>query len=190
MSLILKKIYRIFLVSICILMPFLASAQKMEKTQIDKFTNDTSYFTTTEKIAGGNGAFSSSNEDIKAYASKSKGEIYLHLVVELSATAYHRFAVSSGNAVIIKLADNSIVNLNAVNNVQAEREGGGTLITGRMCWVGDVSTHIDKTNVAKMLSLAVVAIRVQTDANNLDFDIKSKDAATLTKMFQLIVAAN
>src|ERR1700748_2675093 len=107
-----KKSVRSLFAVIVFAMPFAAAAQKMEKPVIDKFTNDTTLFTTTEKISGGNGAFSSSNEDIKAYVSKLKGAVYLHIVVELSATYYHWFQVSNGNTVILKLADNSIISLN------------------------------------------------------------------------------
>jgi hypothetical protein len=183
------KLITTFLICAVLIIPGLAKAQKMEKPQVDKFTNDTTYFTSTEKIAGGNGAFSTSNEDIKVYLSRVKGSVYLHFIVELSVTYYHQFQVSSGNNVILKLADNSIINLKNIASVQARREGGGTLATGRMCWIADIYSQPDQADAAKILSSAVAAIRVQTDEGNLDLDIKPKNAETLQKMFQLILAA-
>jgi hypothetical protein len=177
-----------FLLS-ALLLPFIVFAQKLDKPRIDKITNDTTFFTTTEKVAGGNGAFSLSNEDIQVYVSKSKGDIGLHVIVGLNVSNYKRFHASRGNVVIVKLVDNSIINLTNIDDVTAERKGGGTLATGRMCWTGELSTHVDKVDINKILSSVVTVIRVQTDEGNLDFDIKSKGSDIIKKSFTLILTA-
>lgn len=174
-----------FLIS-ALLLPFIVFAQKMDKPRIDKITNDTTFFTTTEKVAGGNGAFSLSNEDIQVYASKLKGDIFLHTIVGLNVSFYKRFHAASGNVVIIKLADNSIINLPNIADVIAERKGGGTLATGRMCWTGELSMHASKDDIDKILSSVVTVIRVQTDEGNLDFDIKPKGSDIIKKSLTLI----
>src|SRR6202012_2637619 len=92
------------------ILPATVFAQKMDKPQIDKFTNDTTFFTTAEKIASNKGALSSYAEDIESYMSSKNGVILLHLKIELTTEDHHRFEISPGNSISFKLADNSIIN--------------------------------------------------------------------------------
>jgi hypothetical protein len=57
------------------------------------------------------------------------------------------------------------------------------------CWSADISFSVIKEDIQKIIASPVASIRIQTDAQNYDFDIKPKEAAAFTKMFQLILAA-
>lgn len=187
MSTSIKKIVRRF-IGICLLAaPFIVQAQKMDKPQIDKITNDTTFFTTTEKVAGNKGSLSSSAEDIEAYLSYKNGIINLHLKVELTTMDHNFFRVSSGNKVLIKLADNTVVTLSNIADEHAVREGVGPRITGRLCWTADVACNLGKEDISRMSSSVIKVIRVEADGQNLDFDVKQKGSDIITNMFLLIL---
>jgi hypothetical protein len=171
------------------ILPATVFAQKMDKPQIDKFTNDTTFFTTTEKIASNKGALSSYAEDIESYMSSKNGAILLHLKIELTTEDHHRFEISPGNSISFKLADNSIINFSNISYVLAKRESVGPRITGRLCWTGEVTVNVVKGDIAKITSSAATVIRVQTNQGNVDFDVKSKYSDVIKKAFVLILAA-
>ena len=186
----LKIITRSGFVAVMLLMSFAALAQKMDKPQIDKFTHDTAFFTTTEKIAGNKGSLSSSAENIEAYTSNKNGVINLHLKIELTTFDHNRFQVTSGNKVLIKLADNTLVTLTNIADVASMREGIGARVTGRECWTAVVALNTVKDDMARIWQSDITAIRIEADGQNFDFDIKTKDSKVIQKMFSLILAAN
>jgi hypothetical protein len=184
-----KTIMKTLSILFILIMPIIASAQKMAKPQIDKSTNDTTFFTTTEKIARNKGALSPYAEDIESYMSTKKGVMILHLKIELTTEDHHRFEVSPGNPVWFKLADNSIINFSNISYVQASREGVGPRITGRLCWTAEVAVNVVKGDISKISSSAVKVISVQTNQKNIDFDVKEKYNDVIKKAFVLILAA-
>ena len=180
---------KISLLSSILLFPFMALAQKMDKPQIDKFTNDTTYFTTTEKIVGNKGSLASSAENIEAYLSNNKGDIKLHLKVELTVFDHGFFRISQGNNVLVKLSDNTIITLSNIAAVESKREGIGPRITGRLCWTAEVACALSPDVISKISSSTITTIRVEADGQNLDFDVKGKDSGIIKKMIGLIEAS-
>jgi hypothetical protein len=167
----------------------MASAQKMDKPQIDKFTNDTTFFTTTERIAGNKGSLSSSAENIEAYAGNARGSIQLRLKVELTTFDHYFYRIDAGNNVLFKLADNTILAFKNITDVHSRREGIGPRITGRECWTAEAGINLSKEDISKILASPVTIIRIQTDEQDLNFDVNKKENEVLVKILQLIVSA-
>jgi len=188
----LKKLGKLLPVIVLSAVHFAASAQKVEKPVIDKFTNDTTYFTTTEKVAATNGSMSQSVENIEAYASKKKSAIFGHFNLIVTVADHKCFHVSNGSQILLKLSDNSIVSLSCIDDKESKRISYGSHFLKTLnwaCWSADIPFKLTNEDIQKINASLVVGIRIQTNEQNYDLDIKPKDAATLTKMFQLIVAA-
>ncbi len=183
----LEKITKACFIFGILTMPVIAFAQKMDKPRIDKFTNDTIFYTTTEKVAGNKGSLSSSAEDIEAYASNLHGSINLHLKVELTTFDHRHFNIAKGNSVIFKLADNTLLTIPVISDIGARREGIGPRVTGRECWTGEVAVNVIKDDIKRISSTAITAIRIQGDEENFDFDIKQKNDGVIKKMLELIL---
>jgi hypothetical protein len=186
----LKKIMKTILFLVALIIPFISKAQKMGEPNIDKFTNDTTLFTSIEKI-GTNVLNFNYSEQLEAYYSKSNRFVYLHLIVELPDGAEKFFRVSEGNSILIKLADNTLISLQSLADVNAKIDDlpGGFLGQGIPYWRADVTLESTKETMAKLSSSVITAIRVQSDKSNIDFDINTKSSDIIKKMIQLINAA-
>jgi len=187
-----KKSSRSLFIAFVLSVPLTVAAQKLEKPVIDKFANDTTYFTTTEKIAATKSSMSQSVENIEAYLSKKKGVVFGHFSLVLSIDDHKCYHVTAGNQILLKLADNSIVSLSCIDDRQPKRISYGSHFLKTLdwaCWSADIPFGLVENDFKKIAASPVVSIRIQTDEQNYDFDIKPKDTATLSKMFQLIVNA-
>ena|ERR1700744_906373 len=179
-----KKSAKLLFIAFVLSAPLTIAAQKLEKPVIDSFLNDTTYFTTTEWIAS-NGFWSLTVKNANFYLSKKNGVIFGHISATVTAADYKRFHVTAGNQILFKLADKSLVTFSAYEDEKAKHEGIGLTES----WTAYIPFSVVKNDIQRILASPVTAIRIQTDGMNYDYDIKPKDAAKLTKMFQLILDA-
>jgi hypothetical protein len=166
--------------------PFAALAQKMDKPVIDKFTNDTTLVTAKESIVKKDvGAY---YEQLTAYFSKSHGNIYMHLVVDLPQADFYRFRVGAGSTVILKMADHTTISLPCLVEVRSATgtEHGGFLNQGIATWTADVTLYLSNDQVNKLSHAGVNAIRIPSDRSNMDFDVKFQQAGVFQRMLLLI----
>jgi len=180
-----KKATRTLLLSGILMLPLLAAAQKMDKSKIDKFTNDTTFFTTTEKVASNTSGLSSL-EVIEAYTANLHGVITLHLKVEFSAVDHRRFSITEGSNVIFKLGDNTNLTIPVMKGVDAEKEHIGSKFTGWACWTAEIAVNVIQDDIKKVTASGITAIRIPCDLGNLDFDVKPKFAPVLKNMLVMI----
>jgi hypothetical protein len=182
---------KVFVVLISLVIPVLSFAQTMDKPGIDKFTNDTTLFTTIEKVATSKPANHINTQELDAYFAKNKGQIYMRVIVKLPYNDYYTFDFANGTPITLKLADNSFITLSSIGDIQTDLGDmdGGLFNVGIQGWIGDLPAAVSTDDLQKLSSSTVTAIRVQTANINLDFDCTPTGGQLIKNMVDLIVTA-
>ncbi|MBS1531929.1 MAG: hypothetical protein JSU01_16620 [Bacteroidetes bacterium] len=172
-----------------LVIPSVLLAQKMDKPQIDKFTNDTTLLTTRASIAKKDvGAY---YQQLEIYCSKTQGEVTLHLIVDLPQREYYRYRIAAGSAILLKLADNALISLRSPADLISVTgaEKGGQFNQGISTWTVDIGLELSTQNLQRLSKVEVTAVRIPTDRSNIDMDLNSGDRAILQNMVLLIASA-
>jgi hypothetical protein len=183
-----KKIKRSVFTLVLLAVPFLAFSQKLEKPTIDKFSNETIYTTTTEKIATTEKFSSTSASLLYAYATKIKGIIFIDFKLEVSVDQPDCF-LPKGKKVLLKLADNSTIELVNDTDFYAHHQDIKNGFIERTYWVATPTYLISPDNLSKLTSTNITAIRFEAITSVDDFDVTTKEAAVIKKMFTIISGA-
>lgn len=169
------------------MVPVTISAQKLLKPSIDKFTNDTVRSTTQVRFATVSGYLDIRVQFLTASVSAINNDVQLDLEVDIRKETYKFFRINKGSNTLLKLADNTIVKLSNVKDMDSQEHGfGGGIMAATPCWATVMNYSLSKEDIQKLLSSNVTAVRVEADNQTFDFDIKPKDGDLIKKMLLLI----
>jgi hypothetical protein len=182
MSVHLKKITKALFIFGILVVSTKARAQQMDTVKVDPFTNDTTYSTTQANIASMPGKF------LEAYLAKTKGIYYLFIRVDLRADQYRFFDIVKGDAMIIKLSDNSFINSSNVNSIKAIRQVFDLDGSNKDYWSAYAQCAVSYDEMVKIEKTGIAAIRVATDIGNVDFDVSDDGKLRIYQMATLILA--
>ena len=165
---------------IIMLLPFVASAQKLLKPSIDKLNGDTVWSTSKEKLYLHGNYLTGQGEGVICWVRSYKGS--KSLVLNIQTTNQKSYpTMTAGSKANFKLADNSIVTLTCSNN-DYNISGSSVAVAGSAFGMYDVSDE----DISKLTSGNLMFLRVETTIGNFDCDIKSKNAEMFKKQFLLI----
>jgi hypothetical protein len=181
-----KKIAGILVVSALLLIPAISFSQTMDTPYIDKFTNDTTLFTTDQMIAHYKNENQGIRREINVYFAKYKGQVTLHFIVKLPTDEYRRFSISAGTTILVKLADNTLLTLSTTNDAIP---AAGETKNGYNCWQTDIIMALSSGDLEKLSLSAMTAIRIEVSPDNIDFDCLPNINAPVKNMISLITAA-
>lgn len=167
-------------------MPIMAFSQKLVKTSIDKFTNDTISSTSQEKIASTEKFSSTVANILYANAGRINSHVLLNLEINVTTADNSFFIVSAGDSTLLKLADDTFVKLFNIKDVPAVGQSIKKGFVEREYWTAQMSYLISKKDIERILSSSVNIIRVGVRDKNFDFDVNSKDSDVIKKMLVLV----
>lgn len=171
------------------IIPGVALSQKLNRPSIDKFTNDTTYSTTQEKIASTEKFSSAVGNVLNASILKLHGKVFLSVEIDATFADNQFFTIAAGDTTSLKLADNTLVTLVCGENIPATGQIIKKGLIERKYWTARINYFIRKADVEKLLASPVTAIRIGIRDGHFDFDVTSKNSDVLKKMFLLITQA-
>jgi len=179
-----KKIIKAIFISGALLTPFGVSAQKMDTQQVDGFTNEVTIFTTTETFAS-----TTTGDNLVAYFARTGDTAYrLHIGCNLLTENNGYYRVSKGSHILLKLADNSLITLTVVQDVEASvqtlREGYYT----NQYWAISMPIYVSRDDIYKISQADFTGARVEADGKYIDFGMKPKESLMLNKLAALILS--
>lgn len=169
-----KKTMKTLFILFILLMPIAAFAQELDSPIIDKFTNDTTYSTSGAFVANDN----NSGEYLMVYFSRIRNDYFLNLRMQVAGGNHNVFNVNNGGKILVKLEDNTVVNLANNSNVQASSSKG--------YWFANLVIPFSEDDRKKMSGSNFTAIRVMADNQNFDFGITAKEGLVMEKMLLII----
>ena len=167
------------------LFPFIVSAQKLLKPNIDKISGDTTWLTSKEKLYLHGNYLTGQGEGVLCWVEKSKGIKVLGLNPQ-TVNQRDVFSIPKGQKAYLKLGDNTTITLNSLtSDIGNSHVGiaGDYVISGGSAIGFYVLTD---EAVQKIKANPVVFVRIETSTGNFDCDIKSKNAELIKKQLELI----
>ncbi|MBD1392654.1 hypothetical protein [Mucilaginibacter glaciei] len=165
---------------IVLFLPFIASAQKLQKPTIDKLTGDTTWTTSREKLFMHGNYLTGQGEVALCFLRAAKGS--KDLIINLQVVNKSNFpSMLTGSKAYFKLADNSTIPLTCAAN-DYHISGSDLAVAGSAYGLYTLTAN----DIAKLTSSDLTFLRVETTSGNFDCDIKPKNAEMFKKQFALI----
>jgi hypothetical protein len=149
----------------CLLITFMASAQKKLKMDVTK-NGDTIYSTQEERLYVKAGATKSRGEHLKCSIYKTNQKYRLYFFVETGRTSV--FTIGSGAAAEITLSDGTVVTIYSVSNAQSKVSA---IAYGAWLYC---SYELDRNSRQLLKDSKVTAIRINASMGPMDYEIKDK----------------
>lgn len=181
---------RALAISTILLLPISAFSQKLNKPIIDKFANDTTQCTTSERIAAIESFSSPTAAYLSAWTEKFEHQILLNFKVDVTTIDNKYFIIRKGDRALLKLSDNSIIEVVCLKDADVSRQNIKKGFIEREYFEADIIYYISPEDINKLLASQVTAIRIKTDDQVFDYDIKPKNSEVLKKMFKLFINAD
>jgi hypothetical protein len=157
-----KTIHKIFISAFI----NIASAQKLERPIIDKFNNDTTLSSTSERIYASTSPAGGVNVAIKKI-SKS----YILALEIIQVNGLHNISIEENAQASFKFADNSILNIPASKAANSTEKlyPGGNQRSELTCYYILTKSDLDKLKTGE-----ISIVRVLTSKGNFDYELKDK----------------
>lgn len=162
----------LFLIT-CLISSGIVSAQKKLKTQVNKTTGDTLFSTPSEKIYTKPGSKGAVGEYLKTTVHRSSNGFMLGFEIQTGRTSI--FTISRGAIVEIRLQDNSVVELESLNNQESRASA-----LGYGCFLF-VYYRLTPKDIRNLESSNVSSIRINASVGPMDYEIKEKYASDIGK---------
>lgn len=91
--------------------------------------------------------------------------------LSVSCWSYSIVSISKMDKLLIKLSNNEIIELECLQPVVASSYSGK--------WHLDIDYFLSTENLKKIQTLSIVSVRLSTTSNNIDYDVKPKNAIKL-----------
>ncbi len=148
-------------------------AQKKLKTQVNKTTGDTLFSTPSEKIYTKPGSKGAVGEYLKTTVHRSSNGLMLGFEIQTGRTSI--FTIGKGSIVEIHLQDNSVVELESLNNQESRASA-----LGYGCFLF-VYYRLTPKAIRSLESSNVSSIRINASVGPMDYEIKEKYAGDIGK---------
>ncbi|HAL82042.1 MAG TPA: hypothetical protein DCO83_07250 [Mucilaginibacter sp.] len=172
------------------LLPFIVSAQKLLKPDVDKISGDTTWSTSEEKLYFHGNFLTAQGEDVTFQVVKFSNAKGLVLVLTpQSLNMGEDLSIVKNQKAYLKLSDKTVITL-----ASGTDDGGNskyTFIEHTPAQSSHATAYYDLPDAAieKLKTLTLVFLRIETNEGNFDCDIKPKNAAKLVKAIALIEKA-
>jgi hypothetical protein len=164
-----KKTMKTLLLFFALLMPFMASAQRVD-ISVDKSTNDTTFKTAMDQIQLGG------FDHILVGFSKLKGVVYLNIKVIIFKKG-PEFHFYPGSNMFLKLDDDEVITLSNIIDAQSSNQAA------------TISCILSYGNIDKIKNSKLSNINVMAGDQSFDFDIMPPGSRAFKKMMDLITYA-
>ena len=174
-----------FLFIIIGLIPFVASAQKLQKPAVDRITGDTTWSTSKEKLYLHGNYLTGQGEGVLCWIKVNKD--YKALVLNPQTMNQRTiYMITKGTKAYLKLSDNSTVTLTCATNDAGQADvgvaGNAVITNGSAVGFYDISAE----DIQKLSTTTLTFLRIETSSGNFDCEIKPKNAEMFKKQFALI----
>ena len=165
-----KRIMKTLLLVCVLLMPFMASAQRVDAL-VDGSTNDTTFKTDMVQIQLGG------FDHVLVDFSKVRGVVYLNIkmIIFKKGPEFHFY---TGSNIFLKLGDDEVITLPNISDVQSSGQAA------------TVSCLLSYGNIDRIDQLKLSTIRVMANNQSFDFDVMPEGNRIFKKMMDLITYAH
>lgn len=158
-------------------MPLFSFSQKITENKIDDFTHHKIIRTTWEPFIRANGLFAYTR------VSKIDSSNYIDLRFMLSGMP---FSVAPGEVFYLKLANDSIIKLRAVEYKISCSGCGSTGIVGSGSQGMDISFYIPASNLALLSTNIVKKARIYTSDGYVEHEVKEKFSSSFNRQIHIV----
>lgn len=135
-------------------------------TNIDKITGDTTRFIKSEKIFGKPSFSGTVGEQLHVATIRGKNGVFLAFTIQTGKTSI--FSVDQGDKAFIRLADGSVITMEAIGNETSKYTEVSYGSHGMAFY------KPSDQDIIKLKTSSVAVIRFETSRGNYDYDIKDK----------------
>jgi hypothetical protein len=166
------------LLFLIIAIPSLVNAQKIDQDKIDEFTKHHVKRTTWEALSRSN--------DFWAHARMSKIDSVFYLDLKFFRSGGEVLGISSGQKIMLKLDDDSILTFTIIGDKVSCRGCGAVGINGAGVMGLNISCIIPENEYNQLLHRKVVKIRLNTIDGYHEYKIKEKFQSLLSQELALM----
>jgi len=171
---------KILLLLLGALVTMQVSAQKLLPPKIDKISGDTTFATSLDRIASDANMFGAVVVSGTIYRTRRQYSLFFEVVN--AAAKSHVFEIDPGDIAIIKMATGKLDTLTCISggisDTKYSNYGSRNLL--RAGYV------LHPSNVLSLSSDDIAFIRIQTKSEQMDFDVKGKQAWVIRKQILLL----